>query len=135
MGKLEIPITETPNELTKNIDIADPVGIVRILRQTDSQIFNGYATYPGLSDQQIIDALETAIKQTAAVLKSKGNRAIIISGAGTSGRLAMFIARTFNRLLAEVGQPPIFSYLMAGGVQALLRAQEGAEDDPKQAVR
>lgn len=129
------PITETPNELTKNIDIADSVGIVRILRQTDSQIFNGYSTYPGLNDVEILDKIQVAIEKTATVLKNKQNRAIVISGAGTSGRLAMFIARTFNHLLAQANYPPIFSYLMAGGDKALIRAQEGAEDNPKQAVQ
>lgn len=134
MERLEFPLTETPNELTRNIDLADPIGIVRIFRQTDSQIFNGYATYPGFSDPEFLDKIEFAINRTAQVLKSKGNRAIIISGAGTSGRLAMFISRTFNHLLAEIQEPPIFSYLMAGGNKALIRAQEGAEDDPNQAV-
>jgi N-acetylmuramic acid 6-phosphate (MurNAc-6-P) etherase len=128
------PITETPNELTVDIDIAEPKGIVRLLRQTDSQIFNGYSIYPGLSDTEILKKIECAIEKTAMVMKAKGKKAIVISGAGTSGRLAFFIARTFNRILAQSGHPPIFYYLMAGGDKALIRAQEGAEDNPKQAV-
>ncbi|MCX7918151.1 MAG: hypothetical protein N3A72_00810 [bacterium] len=131
---MELPITETPNELTSNIDIADPTGIVRLFRQTDSQIFNGYSIYPGLNDTEILNRIEVAVDRIVPVVKAKRKKAIVISGAGTSGRLAMFISRTFNRILKQSGHPPIFNYLIAGGDKALIQAQEGAEDDPNQAV-
>ena len=44
---LTVPITETPNELTVDIDMATPEGIVRILRQTDAQVFTGWRDLPG----------------------------------------------------------------------------------------
>lgn len=127
-------ITETPNELTTDIDLTDAVGICRLLRQTDSQIFNGWRHYPALRDTEIIDKMQTAIKRIAAVLKGRGKKRVVISGAGTSGRLAMFASRTFNYLLEDLGYQPVFDYLIAGGNKALIKAQEGAEDDPHQAV-
>ncbi|MCD6384730.1 hypothetical protein J7M23_03035 [Candidatus Sumerlaeota bacterium] len=127
-------ITETPNELTTDIDLADAVGICRLFRQTDSQIFNGWRHYPALSDKEIIEKIKLAVLRIARVLKSGGTKRIIISGAGTSGRLSMFSARSFNSLMRDYAQKPIFDYLIAGTNKALIKAQEGAEDDPHQAV-
>ena len=68
------------------------------------------------------------------VLKFQGKRRVLISGAGTSGRLATFVCREFNTILKAYGKEPIFRHLMAGKSPALIVAQEGAEDDPHQAV-
>ena len=125
-----ISITEIPNALSTDIDMASPKGIVQILRQTDTQIFNGWGTFEGLCDPEILSRIRRAVDETAAMFADKGRVKVIISGAGTSGRLAMFISRTFNRLAAQIGIEPCFHYLIAGGDLALIRAQEGAEDDP-----
>jgi len=130
MSAPTISITEIPNALTMDIDLASPKGIVQILRQTDAQIFNGWETYDGLCDTDVLGHLRRAVDETASVLSYKGKRKIVISGAGTSGRLAMFAARTFNRLASQIGLEPCFHYLIAGGDLALIRAKEGAEDDP-----
>jgi len=134
MTKRLLSITETPNKLTNDIDIASPTGIVRILRQSDSQIFNGWRDFPSLSDEEIQKKIEQCVFELIGLFKSKGKKAIIISGAGTSGRLAMYVSRTFNLLLKKKGLEPIFHYLIAGGNLALIVAQEGAEDNPRQAV-
>ncbi len=126
------PVTETPNELTLDIDLASPEGIVRLLRAADAQIFSGYRTYPGLLDCEIVEKLERVI-DGAAVLMGRSDAVIVLSGAGTSGRLAMFVARTFNRLLARAGRSANLRYLVAGADRAIIKAQEGAEDDPRQA--
>ena len=47
---LQIPITETANELTTSIDVVDHVGFVRLLRQSDMQLFSGYADVPSVYD-------------------------------------------------------------------------------------
>ena len=125
-----ISITEIPNALSTDIDMASPKGIVQILRQTDTQIFNGWGTFEGLCDPEILSRIRRAVDETAAMFADKGRTKVVISGAGTSGRLAMFISRTFNRLAAQIGIEPCFHYLIAGGALALIRAQEGAEDDP-----
>ncbi|NLX20740.1 MAG: hypothetical protein GXY55_03585 [Phycisphaerae bacterium] len=126
-------ITESPNELTTDIDVASPEGIVRLLRASDAQIYNGYRDYPAVCDDEIVARIAQAILW-AAPLMGRRDAAIVISGAGTSGRLAMFAARTFNRHLATRRQVPNFSYLIAGTDLALIKAQEGAEDDPHQAI-
>lgn len=122
-------ITETPNFLSADIDLATPAEIVRILRQADAQIFAGYLGYPGLFDSATIELLARLAERAARTLASPKGR-IVISGAGTSGRLAMFTARVFNAVCP--GKP--FRYLIAGGDAALLEAQEGAEDDPVQGI-
>ena len=35
------PVTELPNELTGDLDTVGPLGILRLLRATDAQIFAG----------------------------------------------------------------------------------------------
>lgn len=50
--------------------------------------------------------------------------AIILSGAGTSGRIAFSIARAFNAVLEKHGKPRCIHYLIAGGDAALLKVRE-----------
>ncbi|MGI8907856.1 MAG: hypothetical protein ACR2IE_15350 [Candidatus Sumerlaeaceae bacterium] len=127
-------ITESPNELTTDIDIASPLQIVRLLRAADAQIFAGYGGYPGLYDNEIITKLARLAAVCARILHTRRG-CIVLSGAGTSGRLAMFIARTFDEKLgADLATGP-FRYTIAGGDAALIHAQEGAEDDPQQGIR
>ena len=47
---------------------------------------------------------------------------VVLSGAGTSGRMAYFVARAFNRLFPGEAY---FHYLIAGGDKALIVGQEG----------
>ncbi len=122
-------ITETPNELTTDIDVVPPLGIVRLLRNTDAQIYNGYRSFPALCDPEVTNKMAQVI-EWASPLMGKSDAAIVVSGAGTSGRLAMFAARTFNGLLKSKRLCPNFHYLMAGSNLALIKAQEKAEDDP-----
>ncbi|HOB75358.1 MAG TPA: hypothetical protein PKG54_12635 [Phycisphaerae bacterium] len=129
----KLSITEIPNELTMDIDVASPVGIVRLLRSTDAQIYSGYRGYPALCDDEIVSKIVQAVQWTASVL-GREDSVVIISGAGTSGRLAMFAARAFNRYLRSHQRTPNVRYLIAGGDLALIAAQEGAEDDPLTAI-
>ncbi len=129
----KLSITEIPNELTTDIDVATPVGIVRLLRAADAQIYSGYRDYPALSDEEIVATIIQAVEWAAPVL-GREDSVVIISGAGTSGRLAMFAARAFNRSLISRRRSPNVRYLIAGGNLALIAAQEGAEDDPHQAI-
>ncbi|MBN2417326.1 hypothetical protein JXO52_15930 [bacterium] len=59
---------------------------------------------------------------------------IIISGAGTSGRLAMLMASQFNDVFSMLPGAPAVDFIIAGGPLALIKAQEGAEDDPRQGI-
>lgn len=127
-----LSITEIPNELTSNIDVASPLGIVRLLRQSDGQIYNGYSEFAAISDREMLERFEACVQLAADALKCPQESCIVLAGAGTSGRLAMFISRAFNKVLPESAR--IFRYLIAGGNLALIKAQEGAEDDPNRAV-
>lgn len=134
MEKKKISITETPNELTNDIDISSVDGKIRILRQSDAQIFFGWRDYPGLRDKTVLKSIERCVFETAKVLRNPNGK-VVISGAGTSGRLAMFVSRKFNQLFKQHEQQPMFDYIMAGTNKALIKAQEGAEDDPILAVK
>jgi len=125
-------ITESPNELTTDIDVASPEEMVRLLRASDAQIYNGYRGFPALCDDVITAKIVQAVKW-AAPLMGRRARGSVLSGAGTSGRLAMFAARMFNQFLRRRGKEPNFRHLIAGTNLALIKAQEKAEDDPHQA--
>lgn len=129
-----LSITEMANELTDEIDVASAEEILSLFRQTDGQIFNGYKRFEGIQDSAFKQRFEKAVDCVSACLASvltgeKKNK-IIITGAGTSGRIAMVVAAEFNELLKNSVAEPIFEYLIAGTDVALIKAQEGAEDDP-----
>lgn len=123
------PVTETSNQLTSDIDVAEALEIVRLLRSTDAQIFGGYGGQVGLSDLDFIEQMAKLADMAAYILAQPAGR-VILSGAGTSGRLAMCAARTFNRFFGTKKNPEPFRYTIAGTDLALIAAQEGAEDDP-----
>lgn len=131
---LATPITETPNPLTTNMDVADPVGMVRLMRQSDAQMFCGYDVYPSLADEQMIEAMAVFAWRMSRLLKDSDN-IIILSGAGTSGRFAHLLCLEFNRVLRDRRLPEIFKPLIAGSEAALIQAQEAAEDSAQAAVR
>jgi len=108
--------TEQRNEATKEIDLADPLTIARLINREDQKVAQKVETRLG----NIAEAIE-AVKDAL----SKGGR-LIYAGAGTSGRLGVLDA-------AEC--PPTFGTdpervigLIAGGKEAMFVAQEGAED-------
>ncbi len=132
--KLKRSITELSNDLTADIDIASAEGMVRYFRQADAQIFNGFLDLPGLYDTPTLETLHQLAQRAAQTLASpKG--VVVLAGAGTSGRLAMLAARTFNTIFAPITGRAPFKHLMAGGDAALVQAQEGAEDDSTLSVR
>lgn len=101
---MQQPITERVNELTKNLDVVGPRGIVRLLRQSDSQIFSGWEEWEGLCDAPNLHALESLVYALQPLIHKKKsstdqcNVRFIMSGAGTSGRLAFYCARTLNKV-------------------------------------
>ncbi|XP_059183780.1 glucokinase regulatory protein isoform X2 [Centropristis striata] len=64
-------------------------------------------------------------------LKDPQDSLVVLSGCGTSGRLAFLITSCFNRALRELNHSSLYSYIIAGGDRALLSSQEAPEDDPK----
>lgn len=70
-------------------------------------------------------------KVAADILKDTNNNAIILSGSGTSGRMAFVVARVFNKILLQKNLAPCYHYLCAGGDIALFCSRESPEDNWK----
>ena len=122
-----LPYTERSNCLTEDIDVAEPQGIVRLLRQVDAQMFSGFDGKEGLLDVSTLDALCALARKTSACIAQGGR--VVLSGSGTSGRLAHLLSRTFNRILQQHKMAPCFFYFTAGGDAALFRSTEAPEDN------
>ena len=121
-------ITELPNEMSHDIDIASPTEILRILRACDSQIFSGWRQYPNIYD--FIPILNVIVHHLKDILSDTKHHKVILSGCGTSGRLGWVIARAFNDYLSSIHLTPCFDYCVSGYDPALLTSQELFEDDP-----
>ena len=80
-------ITEKSNELTNNLDILSIEEILRIFRQVDSQIFNGYLEHESLQEKKFITKYENLSKVFNKIINKNKKNSIIFSGAGTSGKL------------------------------------------------
>ncbi len=74
---LNVPITETSNELTKDIDIVDSLGIARLLRQSDAQLFSGFANLPCVFDSEIHKKIIQIIEIVKNVLHQTSSRKLI----------------------------------------------------------
>lgn len=98
------PISERSNNLTRNLDVVGSRGVVRLLRQCDTQIFAGWEEWTGLSDIPTLEKLEALADAILPELRAlsaadqPSNVKFIMSGAGTSGRLAFYCARTLNKV-------------------------------------
>ncbi|XP_032362267.1 glucokinase regulatory protein isoform X2 [Etheostoma spectabile] len=131
-----LPVSEKSNPLTRDIDRASANGIVRMLQACDAQMFQEEtgATYQRLLSKQVVETLMEVAKKVECILKDPRDSVVVLSGCGTSGRLAFLITSTFNRALRELNHSSVYSYIIAGGDRALLSSQEAPEDDPKQGM-
>ena len=112
-------LTEQRNPKSTKIDKLDVLGIVDLINTEDRLVA------AAVSDER--QAIARAIELVEKALRAGGR--LIYVGAGTSGRLGVLDA-------AEM--PPTFGVdperihgVIAGGYQALVRSQEGAEDHPE----
>ncbi|KAK3607530.1 hypothetical protein CHS0354_025783 [Potamilus streckersoni] len=124
------PITEANNTITTDIDVATAEGIVTLLRKCDAEIFDGWEGHKGLFHKETMDKLSKLAILARDMLQNPSGYSIVLSGCGTSGRLAFITARSFNERLKNSGKEPIYDYLIAGGDKALFTSQEAPEDDP-----
>ncbi|MEL4888397.1 N-acetylmuramic acid 6-phosphate etherase [Pectobacterium betavasculorum] len=115
LGKL---VSETRNPATMTLDQFSTLEMMRVFNQEDRKVPEAIA--------QVLPAIVEAV-DLATVSLQEGGRLIYL-GAGTSGRLGVLDASEC---------PPTFGVphglvigLIAGGPGALLKAVEGAEDDP-----
>ena len=109
--------TERRNPRTASIDLATPLEIVDLINT---------------EDRMVPDAVFTQRDQIAAALSiaedsfRKGGRLFYV-GAGTSGRLGVLDASECPPTFGT--DPEMVQGIIAGGLPALTRAQEGAEDN------
>ncbi|SFM14132.1 N-acetylmuramic acid 6-phosphate etherase [Salibacterium qingdaonense] len=119
MCKAAARTTEERNNKTMNLDEMSTHGILQIMNQEDESVTK--------SVNKEIDHIEEVVSMVIDAF-TRGGRLIYI-GAGTSGRLG---------ILDAVECPPTFGTepekvqgLIAGGQDAMMKAVEGAEDDPQ----
>lgn len=120
---LDDRLTEQRNPRTEEIDRMPAEQIVRLVNDEDRQVAAAVGRETG--------AIASAARLAEEAFRSGGR--LVYVGAGTSGRLGVLDA-------AEM--PPTFGTpagmvqgVIAGGFGALVRACEGAEDDPEGGAR
>lgn len=121
------PITEHSNELTRNIDIASTPEMVKQLWAADKEM---YSETTGLFSRQTMETIDKIVDVATLLLESGDNNMIVLSGCGTSGRIAFQSFKTFDRLLQQTGKQNLIKYLIAGADEALFESRELIEDNP-----
>jgi hypothetical protein len=66
-----IPVTETSNDLTKDIDMVDCDGIVKLLRQSDMQLFSGYSDFDSVYDSKILQTIDKIVEICKEMFQNK----------------------------------------------------------------
>lgn len=115
---LDDRLTEQRNPRSEAIDRRSTLEIVRIIGEEDRSV----AEAVGREAAAIARAADLAV----AAFRSGGR--LIYVGAGTSGRLGVLDATEMPPTYGT--RPEMVQGVIAGGYQALVRAQEGAEDHP-----
>ncbi|XP_077630242.1 glucokinase regulatory protein [Crocuta crocuta] len=127
-----LPITEKSNPLTQDLDKADAEQIVRLLGQCDAEIFQEEGqvmpTYQRLYSESILTTMVQVAGKVQEVLKEPEGGLVVLSGGGTSGRMAFLMSVSFNQLMKGLGQKPLYTYLIAGGDRSVVASREGTED-------
>lgn len=116
---LDTRLTEQRNPRTMRIDQLSVLEIVDAINAEDRLVA------AAVSDERL--HIARAIELVVDALR-RGGRLIYV-GAGTSGRLGVLDASEMPPTYRT--EPDMVQGVMAGGFEALLRAQEGAEDHPE----
>lgn len=116
---LDARLTEQRNPRSMRIDQFSTQEIVDLINAEDRMV----AAAVGEERQQIARAIDLVVD-----CLQRGGRLIYV-GAGTSGRLGVLDASEMPPTYRT--EPDLVQGIMAGGFEALLRAQEGAEDHPE----
>ena len=110
-------LTEQRNPRTARIDVASSLEIVDLINAEDALVHEAVGRTRG----QIAAAIELAVAAFRA-----GGRLVYV-GAGTSGRLGVLDAAECPPTFGT--KPEMVVGVIAGGLGALVRSVEGAEDD------
>ncbi|XP_067312159.1 glucokinase regulatory protein isoform X3 [Pseudorasbora parva] len=136
--ELSLPVTEKCNPISRDIDRAHSKQMVQILKRCDAEMFekkiNHDPFYQRLYSSPVIQTMVDVAKRVEMILRDPEESLIVLSGCGTSGRIA-FLLTSFNEMLNAQRQKQICSYIIAGGDRALLTSQEAPEDDPELGAR
>ena len=108
--------TEARNEASMNIDVASVGEILKIINDQDKSV-------PSAVEKEI-PYIEKAVELIVDSFKAGGR--LIYFGAGTSGRLGVIDAAECPPTFGT--DPELVQGFIAGGKEAMFRAQEGAED-------
>ncbi|GAA3826365.1 N-acetylmuramic acid 6-phosphate etherase [Sphaerisporangium flaviroseum] len=114
---IALSMTEQSDPRYRQIDRLPTAEIARLMNAADS-------TVPG-AVARAVPQISAAIDQIAARMQDGGR--LLYVGAGTSGRLAVLDASECPPTFGT--DPEVVQGIIAGGVQALTRSVEGAEDD------
>src|SRR3989449_9400944 len=110
-------LTEQRNPRTERIDLASSLEIVDLINAEDQGVPTAV--------RREREAIALAIDLVVGAFRSGGR--LIYVGAGTSGRLGVLDA---SECPPTFGTPPeLVVGVIAGGLPALVKSQEGAEDD------
>ncbi|MFQ6112608.1 MAG: N-acetylmuramic acid 6-phosphate etherase [bacterium] len=121
-SELKKLVTESRNPVSEGIDSKSTIEILRTINAEDKKV-------PEVVEREIeyiakaVDILVDAFRE--------GGRLFYI-GAGTSGRLGVLDAAECPPTFGT--DPAMIQGIIAGGYEALLRAQEGSEDKAEQAA-
>ena len=114
--ELQSLVTEQRNPRSMNIDKASVEEILAIINTEDRSVPHAVA--------QELPYIAEAVKIVTAALESDGR--LFYVGAGTSGRLGILDASECPPTFGT--SPETIQGIIAGGKEAVFRAQEGAED-------
>ncbi|MBI5475995.1 MAG: N-acetylmuramic acid 6-phosphate etherase [Ignavibacteriales bacterium] len=115
--------TEKRNKKSMKIDISSVKDILSTINNEDKKVV--------FAVSKELPQIEEAVKLVVESFKNNGR--LIYVGAGTSGRLGILDATECPPTFGT--NPRTVQGIIAGGKSAVLRSQEGAEDDIKAAIR
>ena len=123
MSELDRLVSEGRNPRTMDIDLLPTIDVLRKINDEDRAV--------PAAVEKVVPEIAAAVDRI--VLAFQNGARLIYMGAGTSGRLGVLDASEC---------PPTFGVpegmvvgLIAGGLDALVRSTEGAEDDPKMGAK
>lgn len=115
-------LTEQPNPASAELDRLAPREILELMHAEDRRAVEAVGA--------VLADVERAAALVLEALREGGR--LIYVGAGTSGRLGVLDAAECPPTFST--PPELVQGIIAGGTAALVRAQEGAEDDPQAAA-
>jgi N-acetylmuramic acid 6-phosphate etherase len=112
-------LTEQRNPRSRHLDTLAPAALVELINAEDRTVAEAVG-------RETV-ALTRAVELVEAAFRAGGR--LIYVGAGTSGRLGVLDAAEMPPTFGT--DPSLVQGVIAGGYDALVRAQEGAEDHPE----